>query len=85
MKVNTESAFRIETVTANEQSVKLFYVAAGPWGGPAVGVQYVGAYTDRQTKKRFMYPGAAFFHIKDGKILYARFYSTRDEVAEIRP
>lgn len=84
-RANTEAAFRIETVTANEKSMQLFYVTEGPWGGPAVGVQYVGAYTVRETKKRYIYPGAAFFHIKDGKILYARFYSTRDELAEVRP
>jgi ketosteroid isomerase-like protein len=48
-------------------------------------VQFVGAYTVRATKKRFFYPGAAFFHIKDGKILHARFYSAQDEVAEVQP
>lgn len=84
-RANTETAFRIETVSANEKSMQLFYVTEGPWGGPAVGIQYVGAYTVRETKKRYMYPGAAFFHIKDGKIVYARFYSTRDELTEVRP
>jgi len=84
-KANTDSAYRIETVTANEKSTQLFYVTEGPWGGPAVGVQFVGAYTVRESKKRYMYPGAAFFHIKDGKILYARIYSSRDQVAEVRP
>ncbi len=52
---------------------------------PAVSVPFVGAYTVRETRKRYMYPGAAFFHIKDGKIIYARFYSSRDELAEVRP
>jgi ketosteroid isomerase-like protein len=83
-KANTEITFRMETVTASEKSVQLYYVTDGPWGGPAVGVQFVGAYTVRETKKRYMYPGAAFFHIKDGKILYARIYSSRDQVAEVR-
>jgi hypothetical protein len=82
---NTEAAFRFETATANELSEQLFYVTEGPWQGPAVAVQFVGAYTVRTTKKRFFYPGAAFFHIKDGKILHARFYSARDEVAEVQP
>lgn len=82
---NTEPAFRLETATANEQSVQLYYVTEGPWQGPAVAVQFVGAYTVRATKKRYFYPGAAFFHIKDGKILHARFYSARDEVAEVQP
>src|SRR5262245_22555763 len=84
-KANTEAAFRIETVTANEKSEQLFYVANGPWQGPGVAVQFVGAYTVRATKKRFFYPGAAFFHIKDGKILRARIYSARDELAEVQP
>ncbi len=84
-KANTEAAFRFETVTANEKSQQLFYETQGPWDGPAVGVQFVGAYTVRATKKRFFYPGAAFFHIKDGKILHARFYSARDEIAEVQP
>ncbi len=84
-KANTELAYRFETVTANERSQQLFYVADGPWGGPAVGVQFVGAYTVRESKKRFMFPGAAFFHIKDGKIIYARFYTSRDQLAEVRP
>jgi ketosteroid isomerase-like protein len=84
-KANTESAYHVETVTANEVSSKLYYVTQGPWGGPAVSVQFVGAYTVRETKKRYFYPGAAFFHIQNGKIRYARFYSTRDELAEVRP
>jgi ketosteroid isomerase-like protein len=84
-RANTDVAFRLETATANEKSQQLFYAAQGPWDGPAVGVQFVGAYTVRATKKRFFYPGAAFFHIKDGKILYARFYSARDELAEVQP
>ncbi len=84
-RANTESAFRLDTVTANERSTQLFYVTDGPWGGPAVAVQFMGAYTVRDTRKRYMYPGAAFFHIQEGKILYAKFYSSRDELAEVRP
>jgi len=82
---NTEAAFRLETVTANEKSTDLYHIAQGPWDGPAVAVQFVGAYTVRATQKRYFYPGAAFFHLKDGKILYARFYSARDEIAEVQP
>ncbi len=84
-KANSDVAFLFETVTANEKSQQLFYVTQGPWDGPAVAVQFVGAYTVRATKKRFFYPGAAFFHLKDGKILHARFYSARDEIAEVQP
>lgn len=84
-KSNTEAAYRLETVTANELSKQLYYVTQGPWGGPAIAVEFVGAYTVRETKKRYMFPGVAIFHVRDGKILYARIYSTRDELAEVRP
>jgi hypothetical protein len=72
-------AFAIEKVSAGTKSVELFFMSEGPWNGPAVGVQYIGTYTDRNTKKRHSFPGFAVFHIENGKIRYARFYTTRDE------
>ena len=50
-----------------EESRQLFHLAEGPWGGTSVGVQYVGVYTLRENSKRFMYPGAAFFQIREGE------------------
>jgi len=46
-------------------------------------VQYVGVYTLRENSKRFMYPGAAFFQIREGRIRNARFYMVKDELTEI--
>ncbi|MDO8679362.1 MAG: nuclear transport factor 2 family protein [Acidobacteriota bacterium] len=39
--------YRIETETANEETAELLHVAAGPWKGPAIAIQIVAAYTDR--------------------------------------
>lgn len=82
-KANTEITFRIQTVSANEKSAGLVHLAEGPWGGASAAVQYVGAYTTRKDKRRWMYPGAAFFQIQDGKIRGARFYMARDELMEV--
>ena len=84
-KTCTEAAYRLETFTANEKASDLIYYADGPWGGPAIAVPYTGAFTVRETKRRYFYPGVAVFHIKAGKIIYARFYQDRDELAEVRP
>ncbi len=46
----------------------------GPWGGPALAVQIVAVYTDKESKKRYSTPGAAFFQIANGKIRRARIY-----------
>jgi len=84
-KANTEIAYRLETFTADERAADLIYYTEGPWGGPAVAVPYTGAFTVKETKRRFFYPGVAVFHITGGKISYARFYQDRDELAEVRP
>lgn len=85
-KTHTELAYRLETATANERAIELIYHTDGPWGGKAIAVPYTGAYTVRATKRRYFYPGVAVFHLnKAGKITYARFYSGRDQVAEVRP
>jgi hypothetical protein len=85
-KTHTELAYRLETATANERAFELIYHTDGPWGGKAIAVPYTGAYTVRATKRRYFYPGVAVFHLnKGGKITYARFYSGRDQVAEVRP
>jgi hypothetical protein len=82
-RVNTQPAFRIESMSSSGKTSELFFGTVGPWGGSAIGVQYVAIYTDRATKKRYAQPGFAVFHIEDGKILYARFYTTRDEKREM--
>jgi ketosteroid isomerase-like protein len=82
-KANKDISFRIQAVTASEKAVELIHIAQGPWGGPSVAVQYGAAYTNRKDNKRWMYPGAAFFQIQDGKIRGARFYMARDEMMEV--
>lgn len=75
--------YRIESETAHETTALLFHQAAGPWGGPAVAVQIIAAYTDRATQKRYAAPGAVFFQLEGGKIRRARVYLGDGERAEI--
>jgi hypothetical protein len=85
-KTHTELAYRLEAATADERAFEMIYHTDGPWGGKAIAVPYTGAYTVRATKRRYFYPGVAVFHLnKAGKITYARFYSGRDQVAEVKP
>jgi len=75
-------ADRIDTVPVDGKNIPLFYKSQGPWGGPAVGVQYTQVATDRISKKRFSLPAFAVFHVEGGKIRYARFYATRIETRQ---
>ena len=77
--------YRIETETARETTEQLFHQTTGPWGGPALAVQIVAAYTDRATEKRYAIPGAAFFQLSAGKIRRARVYLGEGERAEVEP
>jgi ketosteroid isomerase-like protein len=77
--------FRIQTVTAREASADLLHVAEGPWGGIGVAVEFVAVYSEQETDKRFMHPGAMFVQILDGKIRRARTYMGQGERAEIAP
>lgn len=85
--------YRIETETANEETAELLHVAEGPWKGPAIAIQIVAAYTDRDPStalgagggKRWVVPGAAFFQLTDGKIRRARIYYADAEKAEVEP
>jgi hypothetical protein len=78
-------SYRIEAVTAKEQTAQLFNAAAGPWGGPSVAVEFVAVHTSRETGKRVMQPGAAFFQILNGKIRRLRLYMADGEEAEVEP
>jgi hypothetical protein len=78
-------AYRLELETAREQAAVLFHSAAGPWGGPSVGVQFAAVYTDKATGTRYVTPGAAFFQLSAGKIRRARIYLAADERAEVEP
>jgi hypothetical protein len=78
-------SYRIEIETAREQSTQLMHTVNGPWGGPAVAVQMVAAYTDKESRKRYAVPGAAFFQLANGKIHRARIYLAEGERAEVEP
>lgn len=78
-------AYRLEIETAREQAAVLFHTAAGPWGGPSVGVQFAAVYTVKATSTRYVTPGAAFFQVSAGKIRRARIYLAADERAEVEP
>jgi hypothetical protein len=82
---NSEITFRIATVTANEKENDIVHLGQGSWGGPAAAIEYVAAYTVKDSNKRYMSTGAAFFHIQDGKIRRVRMYSPREEIMEISP
>jgi hypothetical protein len=76
-------AYRIEAVTANETTNQLFNVAKGPWGGASVAVEYSGVHTSRKDGVRWVYPGAAFFQLRGGKIHRLRLYMATGELAEV--
>jgi hypothetical protein len=78
-------AYRIETDTAREETAQLMHTTNGPWGGSAVAVQMVAVYTDKESKKRYSIPGAAFFQFANGKIRRARIYFADGERAEVEP
>lgn len=80
-----EITFRVQTVSAREKSADILHMGVGPWGGPAVGIEYIAAYTTRKDKKRYMSTGAVFFQIEQGKIRRARMYTPREEIMEITP
>lgn len=80
---NNEIAFHLQGATANEKSSDMAHFAEGPWGGLSVAIQYVGAYTTKKDKTRWMSPGAAFFQVQDGKIRHVRFYMSREETMRV--
>jgi hypothetical protein len=80
---NTEVAFHLQAATAQEKSSDLLHFAEGPWGGFSVSFQYIGAFTIKKDKTRWMYPGAAFFQIQDGKIRNVRLYMSREETMRV--
>ena len=75
--------YRIQSVTALGVSSNLLHTSAGPWGGVGVGVEFVAVYTERDTDRRFMHPGAMFFQIQEGRIRRLRTYLGDREKLEI--
>lgn len=78
-----ERSYRLETETARESTASLLHETGGPWGGPAVAVQIVAAYTDATSGTRYVVPGAAFFQMSGGTIRRLRLYLGEGERAEV--
>lgn len=81
----TRRSYRLETETARETTASLFHETQGPWGGPALAVQIVAAYTDAVSGTRYAVPGAVFFQLADGKIRRTRLLFGDGERAEVEP
>jgi hypothetical protein len=78
-------AWRLVSRTFDEKTTSLS-VTQAPWGGLSVAAELTFSYTDRDTNRRFMVPGAIFIDFKqDGKIRRLRLYLVRDERQEIFP
>jgi ketosteroid isomerase-like protein len=77
--------YRLEAVTAKEQTAHLFNTVEGPWGGASVAVEFSAVYTAREDGKRYVWPGAAFFQLENGKIRRLRLYMASGEQTEVEP
>ncbi|HYR83224.1 MAG TPA: nuclear transport factor 2 family protein [Terriglobia bacterium] len=90
-KTYCRQAFYIKTRTSLNQvgedggakTVDLITAASTSLGMISVVVELGASYDYRETKKRFMAPGAAFFEIQDGKIARLRMYYSKGEHFEV--
>jgi hypothetical protein len=76
-------AYYIKVRTVNEKTAELLLASPTPWGGAGVMAEFGASYDVRESKKRFMVPGAAFFEIQDEKISRVRVYYASGETAEV--
>ena len=82
---NRDLAWRLISRTFEEKTASLFVVQPA-WGAASVAAEITFSYTERDTDRRFMVPGAIFIDYKeDGKIRRVRLYLARDEAEEIFP
>lgn len=84
-KSYVQLAYRINLQTVQEKTASLFYTTQPPWDGLAASVEFTAVYSLRESRRRFLLPGAAFFQFADGKIWRLRLYIAKDEIAEIVP
>jgi hypothetical protein len=76
--------YRIEYKTRKEEPLQPFYVTRFPWGGTGASTQFEAIFTNREDRRQFVVPAAAFFMFDEaGKIESVRLYLLRDETAEI--
>jgi hypothetical protein len=61
----------------------LVYSVKTPWDTTAAAVQFIGGHTIKESKKRYMLSGAAFFEFENGKIRNLRFYVGAGETEEV--
>ncbi len=78
-------AYYVKARTIQEKTAELMYTTAMPWGGSAVAVEFGASYDMRDTGKRFMVSGAAFFEFLDGRISRLRLYHAAGETLEVKP
>jgi len=84
-KKYVQLGYRVDYMTRNEKPSQLVYTVKPAWGGGGAAVEFTAAWTDRQSRKRFIMPGSAFFIFDDaGKILRVRLYMLKDLIAEIQ-
>ena len=77
--------YRTHFKTRNEKTVKPVYAFQMPWGDKGAAVEFTAVYTNRNDRKRFWMPGAAFFTFdNNGKIVDLRLYMLRDEAEETK-
>jgi hypothetical protein len=82
-KSYVQVAYRTIYVTQKEKTITPFYVIQTPWGGNGAAVEFVAAYRNRQDRKTFTQPGAAFFMFDEaGKIKNVRIYMANNELFE---
>jgi hypothetical protein len=79
-------AYRLQNQTAQEQTSDLILTAVPPWGGLAASVEFTAVWTERESRRKFMAPGSAFFVFnEEGKVNKLRLYIPQAEVQEISP
>ncbi len=78
-----DASVRADVATAQEVSETVWPEAPGPWGGSLVAAQFTVAGTRRDDGVRWFIPGAAFFRVRDGRLLRVRIYLGLGEAAEV--
>jgi hypothetical protein len=60
-KTYVELAYRVEYKTRKEKTLQPFYAVKMPWGGTGVSTEFIAVYRNRDDRRLFTMPGAAFF------------------------
>jgi hypothetical protein len=77
-------AYRAEVQTAKEKTTSLVHATPMPWGGLSVSVEFAAVYTIRESRRKYVAPGALFFQFgENGKIRRLRIFVAKDETYEV--